>query len=33
MRDYLVFGNFVILLWQQCFTVWQVFVVVDGQIL
>ena len=30
---YLVFGKILIILWQKCFNIGQVFIVVDGQIL
>ena len=33
LRVYLVFGKIMILLWQKCFTIGQVFIAVDGQIL
>ena len=33
LRDYLIFGKILILLWQKCFTIGQVLVVVDGKIL
>ena len=32
LRVYLVFGNMFILLWQKCYAIEQVFIVVDGQI-
>ena len=31
LRDYLVFGNFLILPWQKCYAIGQVFIVVDGR--